>query len=105
MQSRAIERVIEPGIICDECHRKLRFSLAAGQIVKQQMWILTVLSGMSQSDFNARQHSTPAYRVEVPRASDAIGLALRDAFVRELGLPDDMAAMLGRLNGHGGPRH
>lgn len=44
---------------------------------------------------DARQ---PAYRVEAPRASDAIGLALRDAYMRELGLPDDMAAMLRRLN-------
>jgi len=69
------------------------------------MWILTVLRGMSQSDFHTSQHSTPAYRVEIPRASDAIGLALRDAFARELGLPDDMAAMLVRLNGQGGPRH
>jgi hypothetical protein len=41
-----------------------------------------------------------AYRVESPRASDAIGLALRDAFDRELGLPDDMRALLRCLNGH-----
>ena len=39
------------------------------------------------------------FRVEAPRASDAIGLALRDAYERDLGLPDDMAAMLRRLNG------
>lgn len=39
-----------------------------------------------------------AYRVEAPRASDAVGLALRDAYARELGLPDDMAALLRRLN-------
>ena len=40
------------------------------------------------------------YRVESPHASDAIGMALRDAFVRETGLPDDMAMMLHQLNGH-----
>jgi hypothetical protein len=48
----------------------------------------------SASASEARQ---PAYRVEAPRASDAIGLALRDAFARDLGLPDDMAAMLRQL--------
>ena len=40
----------------------------------------------------------PAYQVEAPRASDALALALRDAYSRDLGLPDDMAAMLRRLN-------
>lgn len=34
------------------------------------------------------------YQVEPPRASDAIGMALRDAFERDLGVPEDMAAML-----------
>jgi hypothetical protein len=36
--------------------------------------------------------------VDPPRASDAIGLALRDAYERDLGMPDDMAATLRRLN-------
>lgn len=40
----------------------------------------------------------PAYQVAAPRASDAIGLALRDAYERDLGLPDDMARLLRRLN-------
>jgi hypothetical protein len=40
----------------------------------------------------------PGYRVEPPRASDAVGLALRDAFDRDLGLPDDMVMLLRRLN-------
>lgn len=39
------------------------------------------------------------YRVEAPRASDAIGLALRDAFDEGFGLPDEMTALLRRLNG------
>ncbi|MBX3594320.1 hypothetical protein [Sphingomonas sp.] len=39
------------------------------------------------------------YRVEMPRASDAIGVVLRDAYDRDQGLPDDMAQMLRRLNG------
>ncbi|MEP9360171.1 hypothetical protein [Sphingomonas sp. KR3-1] len=47
---------------------------------------------------DARQ---PAYRVEPPRASDAIGLALRDAFGRDNGLPDDMNALLRQLNRDG----
>lgn len=49
--------------------------------------------------------SQPAYQVEAPRASDAIGLALRDAYERDLGLPDDMAAMLRSLNGTPTPIH
>ncbi len=57
---------------------------------------------------NPRTASTaqqPAYQVEAPRASDAIGLALRDAFERDLGLPEDMAAMLRGLNGTGASAH
>ena len=54
-----------------------------------------VVRSSSQS---APEAQPPAYRVEPLRASDAIGLALRDAFERELGLPDDMAAMLRRLH-------
>ncbi|WP_158298788.1 hypothetical protein [Sphingomonas psychrotolerans] len=46
-----------------------------------------------------------AYRVERPRASDAIALSLRDAFERDSGLPEDMAALLGRLNGFMLTRH
>jgi hypothetical protein len=41
-----------------------------------------------------------AYRVERPRASDAIAISLRDAFARDSGLPEDMAAILHRLNRH-----
>jgi hypothetical protein len=44
------------------------------------------------------------YRVEPPRASDAIGASLRDAFDRDLGLPDDMLAMLRDLNAGGHAR-
>ena len=48
---------------------------------------------------SASTASQPAYQVEAPRASDAIGLALRDAYERDLGLPEDMAKMLRSLNG------
>ncbi len=41
----------------------------------------------------------PPYQVEAPRPGDAIGLALRDAFDETLGLPEEMVAMLRRLNG------
>ncbi|WP_264940648.1 hypothetical protein [Sphingomonas caeni] len=37
--------------------------------------------------------------MQAPRASDAIGLALRDAYERDYGLPDDMTKLLRRLNG------
>lgn len=40
-----------------------------------------------------------AFRVRAPREGDAIGFALRNAFDRDLGLPDDMAMMLQQLDG------
>jgi len=46
-----------------------------------------------------RPSAQSAYQVEAPRASDAIGLALRDAFERDYGLPEDMSRLLRRLNG------
>ncbi|WP_066796443.1 hypothetical protein [Sphingomonas soli] len=52
---------------------------------------------MSRTSHTAPE-AKPAYRVEAPRASDAIGLALRGAYQDESGLPDDMAAMLRQLN-------
>lgn len=54
---------------------------------------------MARED-SAHNSAARAFRVEAPRASDAIGFALRDAYERDLGLPDDMAAMLRRLNGN-----
>jgi len=48
---------------------------------------------------SARTALAPAYRVEAPHASDAIGLALRCAFENESGLPDEMARMLRELDG------
>jgi len=49
---------------------------------------------------SATTASQPAYQVEAPRASDAIGYALRGAFDRDLNLPEDMTAMLRWLNEH-----
>ncbi|KRC82609.1 hypothetical protein [Sphingomonas sp. Root241] len=54
---------------------------------------MTRSSSRSAPEANGR-----AYRVERPRASDAIALSLRDAFSREPSLPEDMAAILRRLN-------
>ena len=51
-----------------------------------------------QSSDQPSQGQPSAYRVEAPRASDAIGRALRGAFCGENGLPEDMAAMLRQLN-------
>ena len=50
------------------------------------------------SSFSAPEAHGRAYRVERPRASDAIAVSLRDAFDRDTGLPEDMAALLRRLN-------
>ena len=47
--------------------------------------------------------SDTSYVVSRPRASDAIGCALRNAY-GEPALPDDMAELLARLNGNGGMR-
>ena len=59
---------------------------------------------MAPEDSLLRQNgSGRGYRVEAPRVSDAIGLALRDAYDGDLGLPEDMAAMLRQLHG-GYPR-
>jgi hypothetical protein len=50
------------------------------------------------SSFSAPEAQIRAYRVESPRASDAIAVSLRDAFERDSGLPDDMTMLLQRLN-------
>jgi hypothetical protein len=54
---------------------------------------------MTRSSASSEKAEHPAYQVERPRASDAIGLALRDAYERDYGLPEDMAKLLRRLNG------
>lgn len=51
-----------------------------------------------QSTASPEKAQSPAYRVEAPRASDAIALALRGAFVDDGGMPDDMAMLLRQLN-------
>jgi hypothetical protein len=48
--------------------------------------------------FSAPEAQLRAYRVESPRASDAIAVSLRDAFERESGLPEDMVMLLRCLN-------
>jgi hypothetical protein len=54
---------------------------------------------MTRHASSSEKAGSPAYQVEAPRASDAIGLALRDAFERDYGLPVDMTMLLRRLNG------
>ncbi|MDP5279596.1 hypothetical protein Q9Q95_11750 [Sphingomonas sp. DG1-23] len=50
------------------------------------------------SSFSAPEAQLRAYRVERPRASDAIAVSLRDAFERESGIPEDMVMLLRSLN-------
>lgn len=38
------------------------------------------------------------FRIEAPRAGDAIGSALRGAYTRDLGLPTDMVALLAQID-------
>lgn len=40
------------------------------------------------------------YRVELPRPHDAIGVVLRDTYLRDIDLPDDMNLLLRRMNGN-----
>jgi hypothetical protein len=46
------------------------------------------------------RHEEPqnGYRVELPRSYDAIGVVLRDAYERDLDLPEDMRSLLRQLN-------
>lgn len=46
---------------------------------------------------NAQQQR--GYRVELPRVHDAMGVVLRDAYLRDCDLPEDMTALLRRMNG------
>lgn len=48
---------------------------------------------------DALQLPDTGYRVELPRTCDTIGVVLRDAFERDVGLPDDMLRLLRKLNG------
>ncbi|WP_168847735.1 hypothetical protein [Sphingomonas sp. S2M10] len=49
------------------------------------------------SKAQAASTATP-YRIEAPRACDGIGRAIADAYARDLGLPQDMAVLLAKLN-------
>jgi len=49
------------------------------------------------SEGNAQQPK--GYRVELPRPHDAIGVVLRDSYLRDIELPEDMALLLRRMNG------
>ena len=68
--------------------------------VKQQnrrsvVWMFMVRHASQQG--NAQQPN--GYRVELPRPHDAIGVVLRDSYLRDLELPEDMAVLLRRMNG------
>lgn len=59
--------------------------------------------GRSQS-IPASEAKTTAYTVELPRPYDALGRALRDAYQRDQGLPEDIRILLRRL-GRDFPAH
>lgn len=42
-----------------------------------------------------------ATEVRLPHVADAVGMALRNAYMRDAGLPDDMAMLIARLNENG----
>jgi len=68
--------------------------------VKQQnrqsvVWMFMVRHATPQGN----THQPGGYRVELPRPHDAIGVVLRDSYLRDIELPDDMAVLLRRMNG------
>jgi len=68
--------------------------------VKQQnrqsvVWMFMVRHASHQGN----GHSPNGYRVELPRAHDAIGVVLRDSYLRDTDLPDDMVVLLRQMNG------
>ena len=68
--------------------------------VKQQnrqsvVWMSMVRHASPQG--NPQQPS--GYRVELPRPHDAIGVVLRDSYVRDIELPEDMTRLLRCMNG------
>jgi hypothetical protein len=48
----------------------------------------------------AHEAKQTGFQVESPRASDAVAMSLRNAYARDLGLPEDMAALLSQMNGN-----
>ncbi|WP_404333723.1 hypothetical protein AB2M62_11075 [Sphingomonas sp. MMS12-HWE2-04] len=57
---------------------------------------------MTRSNFLTPDPAGGAFRVRAPRASDAIGSALSNAYARDPALPDDMVAILRQLDRAGG---
>ena len=46
---------------------------------------------------HAPASSEGGYRVQLPRTCDAMGVVLRDAYERDLGIPDDMMLLLRKM--------
>ena len=67
-----------------------------GQATKDAVDRLIVVTRYTSPDPDAR--TIPSYQVAAPRVCDALGMALRNAYERDLGLPEDMANLLRRLN-------
>lgn len=72
--------------------------------VKQQNRQLVVLRFMVRhATQQGNAQPSNGYRVELPRPHDAIGVVLRDAYLRDIELPDDMNLLLRRMNGASHP--
>lgn len=57
----------------------------------------------SHAPRSPNRHRDSGYWVEAPRTTDAIGFVLRDTYVGDQNLPDDMRALLGQLTEHPAP--
>ncbi|WP_447728836.1 hypothetical protein [Sphingomonas koreensis] len=66
--------------------------------VKQQNPRSVVLRFMVRHTSQQGNAQPSGYRVELPRVHDAVGVVLRDAYLRDSDLPEDMMALLRRIN-------
>ncbi|MES2420730.1 MAG: hypothetical protein V4595_05440 [Pseudomonadota bacterium] len=66
---------------------------------KQRISRSHVVIGMMYSSLTIKCETDGQQVVRRPRVTDTIGHALRNAFSEQNGLPDDMARLLGRLDG------
>jgi hypothetical protein len=85
----AISPVVQKPYNCGETQQYQATKASPGRLV-------TVVHKASSSAQDA--HMATPCRIEAPRAGDGIGRALANAYARDLGLPQDMATLLAKLN-------
>jgi hypothetical protein len=104
MVARAFDCIVEPTCRDGGEHWTLASARRDLRRVKQQMSKARVFNHVTTpiASSAATAQARP-YQVEAPRVSDAIGGALRDVYSDDPGLPEDLAALLRRLNRYDAP--